>query len=119
MREEEGASPKREDLQAREWKRLDWSAREQTNASLSWLFAYAINEAESAMNWYRSAKGPKKRGARRIRLLAVCIATIAGVLPLLSQIVGAQVIPPALASIALAIGVALVALDRHFGFSRA
>ena len=50
---------------------------------------------------------------------SVAIATVAGILPLMSQLAGASIIPPALASIALALGVALLALDRYFGFSRA
>jgi low affinity Fe/Cu permease len=50
------------------------------------------------------------------------MVAVAGVLPVFSQIFGAGssvVIQPAWATVALAIAVALVALDRFFGFSSA
>jgi low affinity Fe/Cu permease len=50
------------------------------------------------------------------------MVAVAGVLPVLSQILGegsSVVIQPAWATVALAIAVALVALDRFFGFSSA
>ena len=107
------------DLHANEWEHLEWSTKDMTLASLAWLFDYATGEAEAAVGWYQRKKIPKKRGAVVIRAISVVIATVAGILPLMSQLAGASIIPPALASVALALGVALLALDKYFGFSRA
>jgi low affinity Fe/Cu permease len=57
-----------------------------------------------------------------LRVAAIIMVATAGVLPVISQILSADgpvVIQPAWASVALAIAVALVALDRFFGFSNA
>jgi low affinity Fe/Cu permease len=81
-----------------------------------------VDTAARAINWYLVARRPKKRWAQRLRVGAIVMVAVAGVLPVLSQILGtrtSEVIQPAWATVALAIAVALIALDRFFGFSSA
>jgi low affinity Fe/Cu permease len=77
---------------------------------------------EKVINWYLVARRPKRRWAQVLRVGAIIMVAVAGVLPVRSQIFAAgssTVIQPAWATVALAIAVALVALDRFFGFSSA
>lgn len=86
------------------------------------IYEHAAGVASDAIDWYSRERRPKRRWGQRLRVAAIIMVAVAGVLPVLSQIFGAGssvVIQPAWASVALAIAVALVALDRFFGFSSA
>jgi hypothetical protein len=86
------------------------------------IYQHAVGVASQAIRWYLVARRPKRRWAQRLRVGAIIMVAVAGILPVLSQIFGAGSsveIQPAWASVALAIAVALVALDRFFGFSSA
>jgi low affinity Fe/Cu permease len=109
------------DLRPGPLRSLDWSP-EHARESLDVIYQHAVDAADRAHDWYLGAKRSNKRWARRLRVGAIILVTIAGVLPVLSQIfeaAGSVRIQPAWASVALAIAVALVALDRFFGFSSA
>lgn len=100
---------------------LNW-APEHARQSLDEVYQHVVDMASKAISWYLAARRPKKRWAQVLRVGAIIMVAIAGVLPVLSQIfaVGnSMVIQPAWAAVALAIAVALVALDRFFGFSSA
>jgi low affinity Fe/Cu permease len=100
---------------------LDWRP-EQARQSLDVIYQYVVGLASQSIDWYFTARRPKKRWAQRLRVGAIIMVAVAGVLPVLSQIFGAGSsvkIQPAWAAVALAIAVALVALDRFFGFSSA
>ena len=91
-------------------------------ASLETVYDHVVGNATSYINWYISAKRPKKTWARRLRVMAIVLITIAGILPVLSQISEQSwdfTIAPAWATIVLGVAVSLVALDRFFGFSSA
>jgi low affinity Fe/Cu permease len=110
-----------QDIRPSELGSLDWRP-EHARQSLEVIYQYAVNAASKAVNWYLVARGPKKRWAQRLRVGSIIMVAIAGILPVLSQIFGtgkSVVIQPAWATVALAIAVALVALDRFFGFSSA
>jgi hypothetical protein len=110
-----------QDIRPSELGSLDWRP-EHARQSLEVIYQYVVNAASQAVNWYLVARGPKRRWAQRLRVGSIMMVAIAGVLPVLSQIFGAGksvVIQPAWATVALAIAVALVALDRFFGFSSA
>jgi len=119
----ETVEPKKgdQDIRATELGSLDWStghARE----SLDIVYHHVVDAASKAIRWYQAARRPKRRWAQRLRVGAIIMVAIAGVLPVLSQIFnagGSVVIQPAWAAVALAIAVALIALDRFFGFSSA
>ena len=93
-------------------------------SSLDTVFTHAIGEAIDAIDaidWYLRSKRRKKRWALFFRVVAIVAGSIAGILPMLSQVLldasKQPVIQPVWASISLAIAVALVALDHFFGFS--
>ena len=74
------------------------------------------------MNWYLASKLPKQRWAMLLRVGSIAFVTIAGIIPILSQIStedGRPRIKPAWASVALGVAAAFVLLDRFFGFSSA
>lgn len=100
---------------------LDWGSN-QTRQSLDAIYTHVVSSATQAITWYLAARRSKKLWAQRLRVGAIVMVAVAGVLPVLSQILsvgGSVTIQPAWASVALAIAVALVALDRFFGFSSA
>jgi hypothetical protein len=102
-------------------------------AELSWLpssrseslhavYVRALQRAEEAATWYVSRRAAKRRWAMYLRVGAIALASIAAILPLLSQVFqdeGKPVIQPVWASVALVLAAALVGLDRYFGFSSA
>jgi low affinity Fe/Cu permease len=109
------------DIQPADLGSLDWRT-EQAPQSLEIIYVYAVGVASQTINWYLSARRSKKRWAQRLRVGAIVMVAIAGILPVLSQITdegSSVIIQPAWATVALTIAVALVALDRFFGFSSA
>ena len=113
--------PISQDIRPGELSSLDWRP-EHARQSLDVIYRHVVDAASQAINWYLTARRSKKRWAQRLRVGAIIMVAVAGVLPILSQIFdqGTSVkIQPAWASIALATAVALVALDRFFGFSSA
>jgi low affinity Fe/Cu permease len=110
-----------QDIRPGELGPLDWRP-EHARQSLDLIYQHVVDTAARAINWYLVARRPKKRWAQRLRVGAIVMVAVAGVLPVLSQILGtrtSEVIQPAWATVALAIAVALIALDRFFGFSSA
>lgn len=100
---------------------LDWGP-EHARQSLEIIYQHVVDAASQAINWYLVARRPKRRWAQLLRVGSIIMVAVAGILPVLSQIFGkgsSVVIQPAWAAVALAIAVALVALDRFFGFSSA
>lgn len=117
-------TPKRripQDIRPADLVSLDWTP-EHTRQSLDVIYRYVTDSTSQAIGWYFAARRSKKRWAQRLRVGAIIMVAVAGVLPVLSQIFGtgsSVEIQPAWSSVALAIAVALVALDRFFGFSSA
>lgn len=110
-----------QDIRPSELGSLDWRP-EHARQSLDVIYQHAVGAASQAISWYFTARRPKRRWAQLLRVGAIIMVAVAGILPVLSQIfrAGSFVeIQPAWASVALAIAVALVALDRFFGFSSA
>ena len=100
---------------------LDWEP-EHAGQSLDTVYDHVVGLATDAISWYTSHRGSKKRWAQRLRVGAIFMVAVAGILPVLSQITIQRAslrIDPAWATVALGVAVALVALDRFFGFSSA
>ncbi len=101
---------------------LSWE-QGQRAGSLDILYQHARRQGEAAIAWYLRSKRPKKRGACWLRVSAILLATVAGLIPILAAIFvdqnGTPEIPPAWSSVALGLAAACVALDRFFGFSSA
>jgi low affinity Fe/Cu permease len=116
--------PKRritQDIQPAELGFLDWSP-EHAHQSLDVIYQHVVGVALQAIRWYLTARRSKRRWAQRLRVGAIIMVAVAGILPVLSQIFDAGSsarIQPGWATVALAMAVALVALDRFFGFSSA
>ena len=91
-------------------------------SSIEKVFKYVSGEAQRAIVWYLNKKDPKRKGARFLRFGAIVATTMAGLIPLLAEIFkvnGQPQVSPAWASVALVLAVALIGLDRFFGFSTA
>lgn len=98
---------------------LSWAPADR-QASLSTVYAHAIGLATAAEAWYASKRPSKRLWGRMLRLLAILLAAVAAVLPILAEIYTTDdkpAIAPGWAAVALAGAAALVALDRYFGFS--
>jgi hypothetical protein len=108
---------KRPDLVPGSLEELEWDPG-RAEASLSTVFRFGLNRSESAINWYAMAKQKKKTGAYVLRIGAILAAAVAAVLPLVSQVTSSSAVPPATASIALAIAAVLVAFDRFLDLSK-
>jgi SMODS and SLOG-associating 2TM effector domain 2 len=109
------------DLVAGSLEDLSWAPNERMS-SLEKVFKYVSGEAQQAIVWYLIKKDPKRKGARFLRFGAIVATTVAGLIPLLAEIFkvnGQPQISPAWASVALVLAVALIGLDRFFGFSTA
>jgi len=98
---------------------LDW-APEKRRESVEKIFQYVSAHALQAMRWYLIKKNSKRFWARFLRVGAILLTALAGLLPLLAQIYQNNPkisIEPAWASVALLIAATFVGLDHFFGFS--
>lgn len=96
---------------------LPWD-EDSREASLDAVFRHAVEVAEAAIRWYQPRIRGKRLWAQGLRLGAIGCGTLAGVLPMVAQLPSMQeAVAPVWASIFLALGAALVLLDRFFGFS--
>jgi hypothetical protein len=88
--------------------------------SLDAVFQYVAEDAIKAIGWYLKSKRTKKIGARVLRFAAIVFVAIAGILPVLLEMLPEDSrfsIPAASASILAGLAAAMIALDRFFGFS--
>lgn len=119
--ETQPGKPKPQDIKPAELSSPNWES-EDDRQTLDTVYQHTVGIAVQAIDWYLTARRSKRKWARRLRAGAIIMVAVAGILPILSQIFksGDSVeIQPAWASVALAIAVALIALDRFFGFSSA
>ena len=105
----------------------DWSEGK-VESSLQELFDHCIKRGGNAIDWYTSAKSKNRFWARALRMGAIILVAVGGVLPMLSEMVSngngpadpdAIGIPPGLSAVAFAVAGMLVILDRFFGYSSA
>jgi len=100
--------------------RFHWSSRKAAVESLERLGSYANVYVGSQIEWCVKNVTFLRHGSRFIRVLIIAMTFAAGLIPILSQLLetnGKPYIAPAWASVALAIAVGLIALDRYLGFS--
>ena len=98
---------------------LDWSEAARA-ASLETLVDRVRGQCQKAIDWYVTAKIPKKRVAAWLRGLIILLTSLAGLLAVLVPILDDPpfVLPPASISIVAALSAAFLGIDRFFGFSR-
>lgn len=98
------------------------------DGSLQRLNNYVESEAQKAIRWYIQKKGPKAFLSGWVRLLAIGLTSVAGILPIALNLfgggTGAQgsgrlhgIESGLLASLLLGLAAGLVGLDRFFGYS--
>jgi len=99
--------------------KLDWSTQNQLD-SVNALITYVSDETQETITWYLDRKNVKKRWAQYLRVIVIILTTLSALVPLLAGIVDSkQLISPIWSSVALVLAVALIGLDRFFGFSSA
>lgn len=106
----------RRDVQPEASDVLDWSA-EHRRASIHTVYRRAEKHALEAINWYLLSKRQKKFWAQLLRLGAIGLTALAGLLPIVSEIY--RFSSPAWASIVLGLAGVALAVDKFFGFSSA
>jgi len=98
---------------------LSWEPEKRKEA-LDGLYHFVTREALKSIEWYLRNKESKRRGALFHRVGAIVMVGLAGLLPILSQLLtrgGRVVIQPAWASVAVLLAGVLIGLDRFYGFS--
>ncbi len=95
---------------------LDWSdtAREQ---SLARIYEHVRNDARTAIDWYIRARKPKKFLSRTTRFVAMAAVAVAGILPLINEVVAGVNISGVWVSIAVAVAGAAVGFDKFYDSS--
>ncbi len=109
----------KKDLQSVQLGNLDWTP-EKRMESLKSVYQYVTDHAVSAMHWYLIKKNNKRFWARFLRVWAIILTALAGLIPVLSQLYtkgGKAIIHPAWATVFLLIAATFLALDRFFGFT--
>lgn len=109
-----------DDLRHKKLGGLSWHP-DKAAESLDSVCAQAIAEAEDAIEWYLRKKRPKQRGARWLRIAAILMTALAGLIPIWIQMYpgpgGVAPFPPAWASVAAALAALLIAFDQFLGHS--
>ena len=110
------AQPDLDNLNVQALPALDWQAPE-VMTTLDALFRWVEAGAIDAYSWYLREKEKKSRASKVLRISAVVAIALGGTIPVL-----ALILQPHLNAewgfVALALGAAILLLDRAFGFSR-
>lgn len=96
---------------------LSWDSTERERSVLE-LFAYGENHARQVITWYLLARKGKKHCAQGLRLGALMLTAVAGLLPIFAGF-APMTIEPAWASVAIGVAALFLAIDRFFGCSTA
>jgi len=101
---------------------LDWSP-EKRDESIRVVYRFVVEHARTAIRWYLRRNARVRSCAKCLRIGAIFLTMIAGLIPLLIQMypklkIFSVTIGPAWASVALVIAATFVAFDSFFGYSR-
>jgi hypothetical protein len=100
-----------------------WDKNQDGPSSVEAVYEWTIRNAWSQYNWYARKKGYKRRGSQFIRMMAVALAAIGALCPLLDATdlmvnwVGDPIKLGQWGYVFLAMAGALVSYDRFFGLS--
>lgn len=103
------------DLAAPRLPEITWDKKA---VALGELFCWAEDSAREAIKWYLSEKKRKARWSRSLRMLAIALVTLGGVVPLAALTAG----KPALGNwgfVSIALAAGCMAYDRFAGYSSA
>lgn len=98
---------------------LDWSPAKQQE-SLEKLYAFVVSECAASIDWYYRKKWSKSLLGFLLRLGAILMVGVAGLIPLIGELLKRDGIPgisPAWATVALALAALLIAIDRFGGYT--
>lgn len=99
---------------------LEWEPTKRLE-SLQRLFAFADSHCTKAVQWYNTRKRSKQRFGYSLRFLSIIAVAVAGIIPVLSEIIcrgdAAQCISPAWATVSFALAALFIALDRFSGYT--
>ncbi|MFM7647114.1 MAG: SLATT domain-containing protein [Cyanobium sp.] len=102
---------------------LDWRTAEQ-EASLEKLRSHLLRHCESCISWYWRSKGPKSFWGVWLRFLSILLVALAGVIPLLADLIPRQfgertgpMIAPGWSAVMLACAALLSGVDRFLGLT--
>jgi hypothetical protein len=102
---------------------LAWRSPDEVEGSISAAYAYAEARALEAINWYLREKRPNAVGSRVLRFLAIVLATLGGLAPIIASVgwLSARyaVNLGQLGYVLLGLAAACVGLDKLFGYSSA
>jgi SMODS and SLOG-associating 2TM effector domain 2 len=94
-----------------------WDKNE-PNESLEEAYEWAIEHARSQIAWYQESRRPKKLGSQWFRGLAIALAAIGGLFPLVDAATqGSEMALGQWGYVVIALAAALVLYDRFFGLS--
>lgn len=85
--------------------------------ALAKLFQHTVTKAQGNIDWYTRNARIKKRRAQIIRLLSLSLLGIGSVTPVLLDLYPEINIPTSIATLIIAAGTGLIALDRFWGYS--
>ncbi len=109
-------------IQGKKFPETDWSDGKRAE-SLRRIRGYVEEEVGEAIGWYVDKRGGKKAMARMLRLAAILLTGVGGLVPLLGKLLVTEDRHPGIDPLwtAILVGVAgiLLLLDRFFGFSSA
>lgn len=99
---------------------LQWDT-ENLKESLDKLYQFTLQKGESSEAWYWKNSRYKRGWAQFLRVFAILVTALGGIIPIITQIIvtadGKPIFSPAWASVVLALGATALGLDRFFGFS--
>jgi hypothetical protein len=110
------AQPDLDNLTVQALPALDWQAPE-VMTTLDALFRWVEAGAIDAYSWYLREKEKKSRASKALRISAVAAIALGGTIPVLALILGPR-LNAEWGFVVLALGAAILLLDRAFGFSR-
>lgn len=93
--------------------------------ALTRLYSHTVTKAEGNIRWYTRNAKLKKGRAQIIRLVSLTLLGMGSVTPILIDLMNRRIaiqehqIPPSIASLIIAAGTGLIALDRFWGYSTA
>ena len=93
----------------------------QKRESLNKVFEAALKQGQSAIDWYQDNIRTQRLGSRIIRLLAIFLASLGALIPLIGppvqKLLNVKDFDPQWGYIAFATAAVLLAVDRFYGFS--
>ncbi len=96
---------------------FDWDEANRVE-SLQRYYEQAVTKIKHRRDWYVTNSAKKKKYAQWLRVIALILLGIGGVLPVIIDMANSS-LPPSWATLIIAAGTGLLGLDRYLGYSTA